>query len=129
MGSPPNFGVEELKLLRLIAERGPTTVREASDLYGVSAGVRLTTVGQMMERLRKKGALVREAAAGGFVYRSTADTDQLMGGVVRDFVDRSLGGSLSPFALYLAEKGKEIPENELAELRSIIERLSEGRDA
>lgn len=128
MTSLPIVG-EELKLLRLIAERGPLTVREASDSYGVATGVRLTTVQQMMERLRKKGALVREPSFRGLIYRATVTSEELMGGAVRDFVDRSLEGSLAPFAMYLAEQGHTIPDHEIAELRRIIERLSEERDA
>lgn len=118
-----------MRLLRMIAERGPWTVRQASDAYGAESGVRLTTVQQMMERLRKKGALEREKTPRGLLYRSTQTAQELLGGAVRDFVDRSLSGSLSPFALYLAERGDTIPEHEIAELRRIIERLSEERDA
>lgn len=128
MVSQPIVG-EELKLLRLIAEHGPWTVREASDAYGAANGVRLTTVQQMMERLRKKGALIREPSLRGLLYRSTATAEELLGGAVRDFVDRSLEGSLSPFAMYLAERGHTIPDHEIAELKRIIERLSEDRDA
>ena len=129
MASPPNLGNEELKLLRLIAERGPTTVREASDSYGTEAGVRLTTVQQMMDRMRKKGVLLREPSERGLVYRSAVPADELMGGIVRSFVDRALGGSLSPFAMYLAERGNAIPEHEIEELRRVIEKLSEENDA
>ena len=121
MGALFKLGTEELRLLRLIAERGPTTVREASDSYGVEAGVRLTTVGQMMERLRKKGLLERDSQDGTFRYRSTVSADQLLEGVVRDFVQNSLGGSLSPFALYLS-KG-DVSQDEIAELRKILDKL------
>jgi predicted transcriptional regulator len=89
----------------------------------------LTTVQQMMERLRKKGALVREPSLRGLIYRATVTSEELMGGAVRDFVDRSLEGSLAPFAMYLAERGHTLPDHEIAELRRIIDRLSEERDA
>lgn len=122
MGSIYKLGTEELRLLRLIAERGPTTVREASETYGVAAGVRLTTVGQMMERLRKKEFLARHSEDGTFRYESTISSDQLLEGVVREFVHNSLGGSLAPFALYLA-KGGEISADELAELKQTLDSL------
>jgi predicted transcriptional regulator len=120
------IGSEELRLLRLIAERGPTTVREASETYGSAAGVRLTTVGQMMERLRKKGLLHREQDLGTLRYTSTVTSEELLEGVVREFVQNSLGGSISPFALYLAGGGT-ISDEELAELRRTLDDLGRSK--
>ena len=126
MGVNYKIGTEELRLLRMIAERGATSVREASETYGAAAGVRLTTVGQMMERLRKKGLLERRTEEGTFRYESTVSASDLLEGVVREFVQNSLGGSLAPFALYLASGGP-ISEQELADLRKTLDQLSEGR--
>ena len=118
------MGTEELRLLRLIAERGPMSVRDASDAFG---GVRLTTVGQMMERLRRKGYLERQSEEGVFRYASLVGAEQLLEGVVREFVRNSLGGSIAPFALFLA-KGGEISPEELGELKCTVDRLSRERD-
>jgi len=128
MKKQPTIGTEELRLLRFIAERGPTTVREASETFGAETGVRLTTVQQMMERLRTKGYLVRTPHEVAFKYSSRLTTEELMEGVVREFVEGSLGGSLNPFALYLT-KNPKISEQDLAELRRIVNELSEERDA
>ena len=45
---------------------------------------------------------------------------------VQTFVDRTLGGSISPFVTYLAER-EQISEDELAELETLIARLQRGR--
>ena len=122
---PLRLGNEELKLLRLIAENGATSVREASESYGNQSGVRLTTVGQMMERLRKKGYLRREGDVGSYRYCSNATADEINEGVVREFVETALEGSLSPFALYLTQRGAISPE-ELEELQRTLDQLKES---
>jgi predicted transcriptional regulator len=43
-------------------------------------------------------------------------------GLVREFVEKTLAGSLSPFVAYLAE-AKELAPEELAELRRMVESL------
>jgi predicted transcriptional regulator len=53
--------------------------------------------------------------------------ENIMKGVVRDFVERTLGGSLEPFMLYLADRST-LSEKDLAEVREIAERLSSEVD-
>ena len=120
-------GATELRLMRLIAEQGPMTVRQAADSFGRDHGVVITTVQQMMDRLRKKGLLEREQVDGVWTYRAVESKDGVMRGVVRDFVERTLGGSIEPFALYLASK-PNISDEEVDQLRAIVERLSKERE-
>ena len=98
-------------------------MREAADTFGKEHGVGLTTVQQMMDRLRKKELLQREKVAGIWIYRGVESREQVMKGVVKDFVERTLGGSLEPFALYLADRSK-VNDAHLAELRLIVDQLS-----
>lgn len=120
-------GAMELRLMRVIAEQGPMTVRQAAETFGKEQGVVITTVQQMMERLRKKGVLEREQVDGVWTYRTVETQDGVLRGVVRDFVERTLGGSLEPFALYLASR-PDIPDAEVERLREIMERLSDERE-
>lgn len=117
----------ELRLMRVIAEQGPMTVRQAAESFGKEQGVVITTVQQMMERLRKKGVLERDHIDGVWTYRTVENQDGMLRGVVHDFVERTLGGSLEPFALYLAAK-PDISDAEVARLREIVERLSDERE-
>lgn len=117
----------ELRLVKVIADQGPMTVRQAAETFGKEQGVVITTVQQMMERLRKKGVLDREQVDGVWTYRTVENQDGMLRGVVHDFVERTLGGSLEPFALYLADK-PNISDAEVARLREIVERLSDERE-
>jgi len=77
----------------------------------------------MMERLRKKTLLQRQKVNGIWVYRGVESRESVLKGVVKDFIDRTLGGSIEPFMLYLADPSNESSDR-LDEVRRIVERLS-----
>ncbi len=117
-----SIGDQELALLQWLADRDGATVGEAAEAWGAARALARSTVLTMMERLRAKGHLVRRRVEGVYVYSSPASPRELMRGVVARFVAGPLGGSLSPFAAYLAE-AESVTEEELAELESIVARL------
>lgn len=120
------IGDRELALLRWIAERGGASVGEAAEEYGEARRLARSTVLTMMERLRAKGHLTRVRVDGVYRYTSPATPRELMRGVVEGFVERTLGGSLSPFAAYLAE-AEAVDDDELAELEAIVARLKRDK--
>lgn len=127
MGLPP-LGDQELELLRFITEHAPITVREAFEVYGKDRGLARTTILTMMERLRVKGYLTRSEAGAANEYSPCLSRSELMRGVVRGFVEKTLGGTLSPFMAYLTEDAEMGPE-ELEDLKRLVEELEsrEGR--
>ncbi len=124
--STKSIGDQEMALLRFLAERGPVSVGDAAEEYGAPRDLARSTVLTMMERLRAKGHLEREVDGGVFRYRTAQPAAELMRGLVGQFVDRALGGSVSPFVSYLAEKG-EVSASELSELERLVEQLQEKR--
>lgn len=118
------LGDQELELLRFVADKGPCTVRWTADTFGVEAGLARTTVLTMMERLRRKGYLVREEGDGAFLYRTAESKGEVMREVVGDFVRKTLGGSVSPFVAYLAQ-GQKLSHDEVRQLRELVDRLEE----
>ncbi|MBB6051598.1 BlaI/MecI/CopY family transcriptional regulator [Armatimonas rosea] len=121
MRKKTNLGRAESEVLRFIAERHPISVREVAESFG---DVRKTTILNVMERLREKGFLTREPREGIYQYSPTQTQASLMRGLVAEFVDTMLGGSVEPFAAYLAEK-ETLTETELARLKEIIAKLEE----
>jgi predicted transcriptional regulator len=121
----PPLGEQELDTLRFVAERAPISVGEAAKQYGAQRGLARTTVMTVMERLRVKGYLSRSRVKGVFVYRPKTDHEDVLKTVVAQFVERSLGGSLSPFVAYLADTGK-LTAVQLAELQAIADSLDEA---
>ena len=115
-------GEQELSVLRYVAEHGPVTVGEVAERFGEAQGLARSTILTMMERLRKKGHLTRRKVEGVFQYSSPLPASELLRGVVGDFVERSLSGSLSPFVTYLAE-AEDVSEEELQQLQDVVARL------
>jgi len=116
------LGDQELEVLQFVSHRAPVTVREVSDEWGVPRGRARTTVLTMMERLRKKGYLLREGAGeGSFQYRPAVAPQAVLHNLVRDFVQKTLGGSVTPFVAYLADTPDGLSETEVAELRKLVD--------
>ena len=122
-----SVGDRELALLRWIAERGGATVGEAAERFGRDEGLARSTVLTMMERLRAKGLLARRRVEKIYSYSSPASPREVMRDVVGGFVERTLGGSLSPFTAYLADS-EEVSDAELAELEALVAHLRDRRD-
>ena len=119
MRRKPRLGRAESEVLRYIADHCPITVRETADHFAALKGHTKTTVLNMMERLREKGFLVRQSVDGLYRYSPSQPAAEMLRDLVRDFVDEMLGGSLEPFAAYLAEK-PQVSDAEITRLRETI---------
>jgi predicted transcriptional regulator len=115
-------GEQELSVLRYVAEHGPVTVGEVAERFGEAQGLARSTILTVMERLRKKGHLTRRKEEGVFQYSSPLPASELLRGMVGDFVERTLAGSLSPFVTYLAE-AEDVSEEELQQLQDVVAQL------
>ena len=115
-------GEQELALLTWIAEHPGITVGEVADQYGVARDLARSTVLTMMERLRKKGHLSRRRVDGVFRYSTGAGPEALLKAAVGSFVERTLGGSVTPFVAYLNDAADLTPED-LTELQQLVARL------
>ncbi len=122
-----SLGDQELALLRYIAAREAVTVGEAAEGFGAPQNLSRSTIVTVMERLRKKGYLTRKKHNDVFRYSCPVAQEELMGGVVRRFVEKTLAGSLSPFVRYFASSDKLSPQ-EVAELERLIGKLQAGEE-
>jgi predicted transcriptional regulator len=122
----PPVGDQELALLRFVAEQGPLSVGAVVESFGVEQGWARSTVLTVMERLRRKGYLVRRRVEGVFRYSSPLGEDELLRGVVRSFVTTTLGGSTSPFVGFLVERA-DVSDDELEQLQQLVRRLERRR--
>jgi predicted transcriptional regulator len=120
------LGAQELEVLRFIAEHAPISVGEVAEQYGLPRGLARTTILTMMERLRRKGYLTRKRAERAYRYSPGIAQSDVLRGLVRDFVEKTLAGSVTPFVAYLAE-AKGLSAEELAELRRLVEAMEEAR--
>lgn len=121
------IGDRELELVRWLEAAGGATVGEAAEAWGAPRGLARSTVLTMMERLRRKRLLRRREVDGVFRYGVAVPAAELVRRAIARFVDETLGGSLTPFVSYLAER-EELDDAELAELERLLARLGEDDD-
>jgi hypothetical protein len=76
-----------------------------------------------MERLRRKGHLRRRRVDGIYLYSSVIPHDRLMRATVGQFVERTLGGSVLPFAAWLSERA--LVSDEDPEVRKLADLIIE----
>lgn len=119
-------GGSELELLSHVALSGGATVGQVAEHFAKSKGWVRTTVQRTMDRLLAKGLLTRKEEKGVFCYHSILNPDQLQEGLVDQFVTQTLGGSLRPFVAYLSG-GAQISDEELSQLRTMVEELESSR--
>ena len=119
---------QELQFLRFVASRGPVSSAQVAEELGTPLGLTRSSVLTVMERLRRKGHLRRRRTDGVYHYSSTIPFDRLMRATVGQFVERTLGGSVLPFASWLSER-VEVSEEELTELRQMVARLRTKKEA
>lgn len=118
----PSLGDQELEVLRFVAENAPISVGQVAGRFGAPRELARTTILTVMERLRKKGYLTRSNGERPFRYSPRTAQADVLRGLVREFVEKTLGGSLTPFTAYLAE-AKGLSSKELGELRQLVEAL------
>lgn len=121
-----SVGDQELALLTDLDTNGAATVAEVVERFGQPRGLARSTVLTMMERLRKKGHLTRRQVGGVYRYETKTDPGDAVQHAVAAFVDRTLGGSVTPFVTFLAEK-HTVSDTELAELEELVARLQDER--
>jgi len=124
--SERTIGEQELALLRYLSDGGGATVGEVAEGFGKEHGLARSTVLTMMERLRKKGYLGRRLVGGVYRYRARTSSAEVLRGLVGRFVEKSLGGSVTPFVAYLNENAK-LSETELQELEDLVSKLQSER--
>lgn len=120
----PSLGDQELALLRYVTDSatGSITVGEVAAGFGEPNGLARSTVETVMERLRKKGYLIRNRDENVFRYATTIAPQELMTGLVKQFVEQTLAGSLSPFVSYFTQQNR-LSVAEVRELERLVDKL------
>jgi predicted transcriptional regulator len=115
----------ELAILRVLWERGPSTVREVWDELNPEQGTGYTTVLKIMQIMFEKGLLARDATARSHVYRAARSQEQTQREVVGHLLERVFSGS-APKLVMQALAAKKATRAELAEIRKLLDDMEGG---
>jgi predicted transcriptional regulator len=109
---------QELEIMKIVWERGDATVRDVYETLLKRRKVAYTTVMTMMRILEQKGYLKSSQDERAYVYRPAQPKGQVIGAMVRDFVNRVFNGSAQPLLLHLMEQN-QLSQEDLDEIRRL----------
>lgn len=124
MKAPRRLTPRELAIMQVVWDRGEATVRDVHDALSRDRKVAYTTVMTLMNILATKGHLARRQEDRAYVYSAVKPRQQVVGRLVRDFVERVFDGSAQPLLLHLVKHEKLTPA-ERRELRRLIDHMED----
>jgi BlaI family transcriptional regulator, penicillinase repressor len=111
---------QELEIMKVVWELENATVRDVYEALLKRRKVAYTTVMTMMKILETKGYLKKRLHDRAFIYRPTHPKNQVIGGMIREFIDRVFNGSAEPLLVHLV-KARHIREKDLQKIVRMIE--------
>ncbi len=112
----------ELEILKVLWERGPSTVREVRAALRPHRPIGHTTVLTLLQTMVEKGYVEADTSTFAHVYRARASKPNVALRYARDLLDRVFDGSAPQLIQYALQGRKATPE-ELAEVRRIIDEV------
>ena len=116
----------ELAILRILWERGPSTVRQVHEALADTRDTGYTTTLKLMQIMADKGLVERDETSRTHVYAPAANEQQTQRQLVKDLVDRAFGGSAAALVLQ-ALNAEGTTAAELKEIRKLIDDYREKR--
>jgi len=115
----PTLTGQELEIMKLVWERERTTVREIYEALLEKRKVAYTTVMTMMKILEEKKYLTKTLVDRAYVYKPAQPKSLVIGGMVREFVNRVFNGAAEPLLVHLVQEHKLSAKDlkEIVELR------------
>ena len=120
----PTLTPQELAIMKVVWSRDKTTVRDVYESMRDTRPVAYTTVMTMMKILEDKGYLKKTLVERAHVYRPAQRRQQVIGAMVRDFLDRVFDGTPDNLLVHLAKDNK-LTEKQRRIVKQLIEEIDE----
>ncbi len=120
----PTLTPQELAIMKVIWDLEQATVRDVYETLREQRQIAYTTVMTMMKILETKGYLKRTQVDRAFVYRPSRPRQQVVGAMVRDFVERVFDGAAGGLLLHLAKDGR-LTKEDRKRIRRVIDETEE----
>jgi BlaI family penicillinase repressor len=111
----------ELEVLKILWDRGPSTVRQVMEVLNETRRRAYTSVMSLLGVMTEKGLVTREPKGRAFLYRAKVAREKTLGQMVEDLLGRAFEGSASTLVARLLDQSSPSPE-ELAEIRKMLEK-------
>ena len=120
----PTLTPQELAIMKVVWKLDKATVRDVYETLRAKRQVAYTTVMTMMKILEDKGYLRKTRGERAYVYTPSRPRQQVVGAMVRDFVERVFDGAAGGLLLHLA-KDRTLTREERDRIRRVIDEMEE----
>ena len=117
--------VAELRILQVLWDRGPSTVREVYRILNSGRNVGYTTVLKLMQIMTDKSLVERDENCRPQLYRPRLPREQTERELIKDLVDRVFGGSARRLVMRALGEKKASP-SELAQIEKLLNKMERG---
>jgi predicted transcriptional regulator len=115
----------ELSILRVLWDRGPSTVREVHERLSATQETGYTTVLKFMQIMHEKGLVARDDRNRAHIYVAAVSEEAVQTNLVRSLLERAFKGSAETLVLRALSIKPSTPE-ELAAIRAILDNLEDN---
>lgn len=112
----------ELSILRVLWQRGASTVREVQGVLNRGRPTGYTTVLKLLQIMTQKGLVRRDESQRSHVYEPRLAEEQTQRQLVSDLLDRAFDGSARKLVMQALSVKRASPE-ELEQIRQLLDEL------
>lgn len=123
----PKPSEAELRILNVLWQNGPSTVREVFERLEPVTKVGYTTILKLMQIMHDKGLADRDERSRSHVYAAAVPCEDVQKQLVDDLVAGAFGGSKKRLVMQILEAADATP-NELAEIRRLLQAIDRQPD-
>ena len=125
MSPSPRPTPAELAILRVLWQRGPSTVREVHATLSENRSSGYTTVLKMLQIMSDKNLVTRDESQRAHVYSALLAESQTQRQLVRDLLERAFDGSAMKLVMHALADRKSSPE-EIGRIRQLLDDIEGG---
>src|SRR3954447_18426635 len=118
----------ELSILRILWDRGPSTVRQVHDVLALERTAAYTTALKLLQIMTEKGLVERDERDRTHIYRARLSEETTQRQLVRDLLDRAFGGSSTKLVMQALATRRASAE-ELKDIRKAIDSARTDKEA
>jgi len=109
----------ELTILRILWDKGPSTVRDVNEAMSQDEDTGYTTTLKLMQIMAEKGLVLRDDSQFKHVYRPALTEEKAQKQLVGDLLDRAFSGSAEKLVMR-ALSAKKVSAKEMASIKKMI---------
>ena len=114
----------ELEVLKILWDRGPSTVRQVMETLNRERKRHYTSFMSLLNTMADKGLVEHEQQGRAFVYRAAVSQEKTLGRLLEDLLHRAFEGSASALVARLLDRSSP-SEEELKRIHELIDRYNQ----